>query len=54
MRGELPLEIQDLEDDITGLDTRMKKLKEEFKASMEFMGIEEYEHWTGYKGGEDY
>ncbi len=29
VRGELPLEIQDLEDDITGLDTRMKKLKEE-------------------------
>ncbi len=29
VRGELPLEIQDLEDDITGLNTRMKKLKEE-------------------------
>tara|TARA_Y100000310_G_C20700595_1_gene829525 strand:+ start:5821 stop:6330 length:510 start_codon:yes stop_codon:yes gene_type:complete len=28
--------------------------REEFKASMEFIGIEEYEHWTGYKGGEDY
>ena len=28
--------------------------KKEFKASMEFIGIEEYEHWTGYKGGEDY
>ena len=21
---------------------------------MEFIGIEEYEHWTGFKGGEDY
>ena len=21
---------------------------------MEFIGIEDYEHWTGYKGGEDY
>ena len=28
--------------------------KKEFKASMKFIGIEEYEHWTGYKGGEDY
>jgi len=28
--------------------------RKEFKASMEFIGIEEYEHWTGYKGGEDY
>ncbi len=28
--------------------------KGEFKASMAFIGIEEYEHWTGYKGGEDY
>ncbi len=28
--------------------------REEFIASMEFIGIEEYEHWTGYKGGEDY
>ena len=26
----------------------------EFKASMKFIGIEDYEHWTGYKGGEDY
>jgi len=28
--------------------------RKEFKASMEFIGIDEYEHWTGYKGGEDY
>ena len=28
--------------------------REEFIASMKFIGIEEYEHWTGYKGGEDY
>ena len=28
--------------------------KGEFKASMAFIGIEEYEHWTGYKSGEDY
>ena len=28
--------------------------KKELIASMEFIGIEEYEHWTGYKGGEDY
>ena len=31
-----------------------KVRREELKASMEFIGIEEYEHWTGYKGGEDY
>ena len=28
--------------------------RKEFKKSMEFIGIEDYEHWTGYKGGEDY
>ena len=28
--------------------------RKEFKASMKFIGIKEYEHWTGYKGGEDY
>ena len=28
--------------------------REEFISSMKFIGIEEYEHWTGYKGGEDY
>lgn len=28
--------------------------REEFRESMKFIGIEYYEHWTGYKGGEDY
>ena len=28
--------------------------KKELMASMEFIGIKEFEHWTGYKGGEDY
>ena len=28
--------------------------KKELIASMEFIGIGEFEHWTGYKGGEDY
>jgi hypothetical protein len=28
--------------------------KQELIASMKFIGIEDYEHWTGYKGGEDY
>ena len=28
--------------------------KGEFKASMAFIGIDEYEPWTGFKGGEDY
>lgn len=33
-RGELPLEVQDLEDEVTGLETRMKKLQDEL-AEME-------------------
>ena len=28
--------------------------RREFLESMRFIGINEYEHWTGYKGGEDY
>ena len=28
--------------------------RKEFISSMKFARIEEYEHWTGYKGGEDY
>jgi len=28
--------------------------KREFITSMEFIGITDFEHWTGYKGGEDY
>jgi len=31
-----------------------KVRRKEFKSSMKFIGIKEYEHWTGYKGGEDY
>jgi len=31
MRGELPLEVQDLEDDIVGLETRVTKLNDELK-----------------------
>ena len=31
VRGELPLEVQDLEDEIEGLDTRIKKMQEEMK-----------------------
>ena len=29
VRGELPLEVQDLEDDVTGLQTRIDKINEE-------------------------
>ena len=29
LRGELPLEVQDLEDEIAGLETRLGNLKEE-------------------------
>jgi uncharacterized protein len=31
IRGELPLEVQDLEDEIEGLETRIKKMQEEAK-----------------------
>lgn len=31
IRGELPLEVQDLEDDIEGLETRIAKIQEEIK-----------------------
>ncbi len=31
LRGELPLEVQDLEDEIAGLETRINKLKDEVK-----------------------
>lgn len=31
IRGELPLEVQDLEDELAGLDTRMKKIQDEIK-----------------------
>ena len=29
LRGELPLEVQDLEDEITGLETRLARIQEE-------------------------
>lgn len=32
LRGELPLEVQDLEDEIAGLETRVEKLQEEVKS----------------------
>ena len=32
LRGELPLEVQDLEDEIEGLETRLKNLEDEIKA----------------------
>jgi uncharacterized protein len=32
LRGELPLEVQDLEDEIAGLETRIEKLQEEVKS----------------------
>lgn len=32
IRGELPLEVQDLEDEIAGMQTRINKLKDEIKA----------------------
>ena len=31
LRGELPLEVQDLEDEIAGLTTRVEKIKDEIE-----------------------
>ena len=31
IRGELPLEVQDLEDELAGLDTRIEKINDEIK-----------------------
>ena len=31
IRGELPLEVQDLEDELEGLETRINKIQEETK-----------------------
>ena len=31
VRGELPLEVQDLEDELEGLDTRINKIQDEIK-----------------------
>ncbi len=33
LRGELPLEVQDLEDDIAGLETRIQKLEDEMESA---------------------
>jgi predicted nucleic acid-binding Zn-ribbon protein len=38
LRGELPLEVGDLEDEIAGLETRIKNLKEEVTALADAMG----------------
>jgi uncharacterized protein len=38
IRGELPLEVQDLEDEIAGLQTRISKLKDEVKALDKHVG----------------
>ena len=43
LRGELPLEVQDLEDDIAGLSTRMEKIR---------MEIEEFQSAISRKKGE--
>ncbi len=33
LRGELPMEVQDLEDDIEGLETRIKRLRDDLKGT---------------------
>jgi predicted nucleic acid-binding Zn-ribbon protein len=43
LRGELPLEVQDLEDEIEGLTTRVEKIKSE---------IDEFQHAITLKNGE--
>ncbi|MGD2034618.1 MAG: C4-type zinc ribbon domain-containing protein [Bacteroidales bacterium] len=43
LRGELPLEVQDLEDEIAGLQTRVEKYKEEVKSLEHQISLKENE-----------
>lgn len=43
LRGELPLEVQDLEDEIEGLSIRMEKIQHD---------IDEFQHAVNQKKGE--
>ena len=43
LRGELPLEVQDLEDEIAGLETRIDKYKEEVKSLENNIGAKKNE-----------
>ena len=38
IRGELPLEVQDLEDEVEGLETRLNKLKEDHEGLIKELG----------------
>lgn len=38
LKGELPMEVSDLEDEVAGLDTRIKKLKAAYKESEQEIG----------------
>lgn len=40
LRGELPLEVQDLEDEIAGMETRQKNLEDEVKKNNQFIAGE--------------
>lgn len=40
LRGELPLEVQDLEDEIAGMETRQKNLEEEVKRNSQAVAAE--------------
>ncbi|MDY5859124.1 MAG: C4-type zinc ribbon domain-containing protein [Porphyromonas sp.] len=40
LRGELPLEVQDLEDEIAGMETRQKNLEEEVKRNSQTVAAE--------------
>lgn len=43
IRGELPLEVQDLEDEVAGLQTRMTKIEDELKALDESVSAKKQE-----------
>ncbi|MBN2611502.1 MAG: hypothetical protein JXB00_08095 [Bacteroidales bacterium] len=43
LRGELPLEVQDLEDEIAGLETRIEKLQEELKTIDQSISVKKNE-----------
>ena len=47
VRGELPLEVEDLEDEVAGLSTRAEKLKGELEVAEENIKVKKaYSNWS--------
>jgi hypothetical protein len=51
VRGELPLEVEDLEDEVAGLSTRSEKLKSELEVVEDLIKVKECNWWAqrGYQ-----